>query len=292
MARQPGATFLLRCSRDGLLALDPSSFSPKRLAGIVVAVRVPNMKGARLRVRLVIISRDPEPARHLRRSFRSAGAHVLLSSYLDHAVEDAAEAEVTLLLADGYPLESVLEVIARLRVRLILIVTAPHQRLRNLLGRACRARSGPRDSESGMVADPRRGDPAWASRELGGSVTFRPLDVRLTLVSKDPETLDGVQQYFERMGAAVASAVRLEKAASSVRVADGVLVFPDDYPFNQALSFVLTLDVKVIVVVTADVERFQSSLRDAACSKNVFVLQRPAWGWMLLDAVRTARADP
>jgi hypothetical protein len=123
-------------------------------------------------------------------------------------------------------------------------------------------------------------------------MTFRPLDLRLTLVSTDPETLDGVQQYFERRGATVASAARLEKAASSVRVSDGVIVFPDDYPFRQALSFVLTLDVKVIVVVTADVERFQSSLRDAAPSKNVLVLRRPAWGWMLLDAVRPAHVEP
>lgn len=122
-------------------------------------------------------------------------------------------------------------------------------------------------------------------------MTFRPLDLRLTLVSTDPETLDGVQQYFQRMGATVASSVRLEPATSGVRVADGVLVFSDDYPFKQALSFVLSLDVKVIVVVTADVERFQSSLRDAACSKHVMVLQRPAWGWMLLDAVRMARVD-
>ena len=123
-------------------------------------------------------------------------------------------------------------------------------------------------------------------------MTFRPLDLRLTLVSTDPETLDGVQQYFERMGATVVSTDRLERAASCVRVPDGVLVFSDDYPFKQALSFVLTLDVELIVVVTADVERFQTSLREAACSKKVSVLQRPAWGWTLLDAVRTARLDP
>jgi hypothetical protein len=123
-------------------------------------------------------------------------------------------------------------------------------------------------------------------------MTFRPLDLRLALVSTDPETLDGIQQYFERMGATVRSVIRLDKAISNVQAADGVLVFPDDYPYNHALSFVLALDVKVIVVVTADVERFQTSLRDAACSKHVLVLQRPAWGWMLLDAVRTARVDP
>lgn len=48
----------------------------------------------------------------------------MIASYLEDAMEDAANSDVALLLADGYPLKRTLDVVARLPVQFILVVTA------------------------------------------------------------------------------------------------------------------------------------------------------------------------
>lgn len=117
------------------------------------------------------------------------------------------------------------------------------------------------------------------------------LDLRLLLVSAERETTNGVKGYFARTRAALSCTIRLEEALEKARGADGVLVFSDDYRFEQALSFVLQLRARVIVVVTADAERFRDSLRTTGSTTNVIVFRRPAWAWMLLEAVRDGRHD-
>jgi hypothetical protein len=49
---------------------------------------------------------------------------------------------------------------------------------------------------------------------------------------------------------------------------------------------VLGLSVKLVVVVTSEVALFRAAIARASLGSKVVVVQRPAWGWMLLDAVR------
>ncbi len=117
-------------------------------------------------------------------------------------------------------------------------------------------------------------------------MTARKLNLRLALISNDRETLDGVQQYFQRLGARISIAPRLEDAAARTSGADAALLFADDYPHEEALRVIPALSVKLVVVVTADVGNFRVSLPAERRADRVLVLPRPAWGWMLLDAVR------
>ncbi len=112
------------------------------------------------------------------------------------------------------------------------------------------------------------------------------LNLRLTLISSDRRTLDGLKRYFEPFGARLNSVSNLDEAPSTVTGADAVLLFADDYPGKNALGTVRGLSVKLVVVVTAEVARFKEALAGADSMPQVVVIQRPAWGWMLLDALR------
>jgi hypothetical protein len=113
------------------------------------------------------------------------------------------------------------------------------------------------------------------------------LGVKLTLIGKDPRTMDGVQQYLARAGAGVRTTALLEEAQAFAVGADVAIVFADHYPRQLALSTVLELSVGTLIVVTAEVGFFSVPRTGGSVAPRVFVLCSPVWGWMLLDAVRS-----
>jgi DNA-binding NarL/FixJ family response regulator len=116
------------------------------------------------------------------------------------------------------------------------------------------------------------------------------LDRTITVLSNNLETLDGVQQYLQRAGARARSASRLEDAATCAADADAVVLFADDYPRASSLRAFAQLRAErpsaLLVVVTEDVDAFTSLARAERGVGGVVVLRRPAWGWMLVDAIR------
>lgn len=113
------------------------------------------------------------------------------------------------------------------------------------------------------------------------------VNLKLALVSTNRETLDGVQDYFRRVGAKLSTIPRLEEARQDVNGADVVVLFADDYPREAALQAVAEFSVKLVIVVTAEVTAYEARPAKDGMPR-VLVLARPAWGWMLLDAVRLA----
>jgi hypothetical protein len=113
------------------------------------------------------------------------------------------------------------------------------------------------------------------------------LDVTLTLIGNDRETLDGVQQYFLRAGARVRTTAWLESAHSYVASSDAVILFADHYSPEFALRTALELCVGTLIIVTAEVGFFTPSRTAQSVAPRVVVLRSPVWGWMLLEAVRS-----
>jgi len=115
------------------------------------------------------------------------------------------------------------------------------------------------------------------------------LDRKITLVSSSRETVDGVCDYLGRAGARATSAGSLEEAQASSTGADAIVLFADDFPRPAALSTFAALRKALpsilIVVVTEAVEEFTPAVGSGKSVECVVVLRRPAWGWMLLDAV-------
>lgn len=116
------------------------------------------------------------------------------------------------------------------------------------------------------------------------------LDRRITVVSNNRETLDGVQHYLRRAGARTRTVSRLELADAASAGEDAVLLFADDYPRDAALRAFARLraaqPATLLVVVTEAVEAFAPPARADRGGGPVVVLRRPAWGWMLVDAIR------
>src|SRR5258706_312135 len=121
------------------------------------------------------------------------------------------------------------------------------------------------------------------------------LDRKVTIVSNNRETIDGVREYLHRAGARAAGAVLLEDAPAAAAGSDAVVFFADDYPRDRALATFANLRATQptirLVVVTEATEAFAAVLLPGAPSHGVVVLRRPAWGWMLLDAVRGGGVD-
>ncbi len=91
-----------------------------------------------------------------------------------------------------------------------------------------------------------------------------------------------------QVGAATYGVSALEDAPPAADHCDAVLLFADDYPPLEALRLLSTVSVKVCVVVTSRLDAadaLRSAMRGPA---QLVVLRRPAWGWMLLDALRSA----
>jgi len=118
-------------------------------------------------------------------------------------------------------------------------------------------------------------------------MTMIPL--RLALISNDRETLDGVKDYFERAGARLRATNRLEEASDTAAGAEAVVFFADDYPLEEARAAVAGLSVRLVVIVTADVAAFNACRKGRASAERIVVLPRPAWGWVLLEAIRASQ---
>jgi|SRR6266540_1285567 len=126
---------------------------------------------------------------------------------------------------------------------------------------------------------------------MGVPSAANPIDgVRVLIVSKDDETIDGTQAYLSRVGVSTYSITDLAEVVHSGTDAQAILLFADDYTKENAVEAVTELRKrlaeKIVVVVSAQVECFVSIGAEES-SGGVTVLRRPTWGWMLLDAIRS-----
>ena len=116
----------------------------------------------------------------------------------------------------------------------------------------------------------------------------------VTVVSTNPETLDGLQTYLRRAGVIVHCTRSLadctKLASEGVRA---VVLFPDDYRWEKIVTTLADLAALqppgLPVVVTAYPQRFEK-----LTAKDVIITPRPVWGWTILDAIRAQieREDP
>jgi len=119
--------------------------------------------------------------------------------------------------------------------------------------------------------------------------------LHVAVVSKNPETLDGLETYLQRAGVMTSSTRQLERSAQIVSGVSAVVVFPDDYEWEAvigALTACMGSNPGALpVVVTNAPQRFDSVVwpDDTAIP---LVVPKPAWGWTILDAIRAHLVEP
>jgi len=103
----------------------------------------------------------------------------------------------------------------------------------------------------------------------------------VVVISDNPETLDGLARYLRDVGIAVRATRALDQASQLASQSTAVVVFPDDYPTTKVRAAIAQLRERDVltVVVTSDLRAFSA--------EDTLVLAKPAWGWTILDAIRT-----
>jgi hypothetical protein len=114
---------------------------------------------------------------------------------------------------------------------------------------------------------------------------------RIVIVSCDTATLEQVHHYFVRAGALASTQSRLNDLdGSTLADTDVVLFFPDDYPRSAAVAaaeHVRGLSPRLgLIIVTNDPAAYEALGESRPPGLPVVTVTRPAWGWMLMDALR------
>jgi hypothetical protein len=112
-----------------------------------------------------------------------------------------------------------------------------------------------------------------------------PLEVRVAVLARDPETLDGVTGYLRAAGGRPRPSQELRWDGESV-----VVLFGDDFDDELSERFVREWPRAggrrpVLVLVTS---RDRLAAPAMAGDRAIVLLRRPVWGWVLLTAIRRA----
>lgn len=123
----------------------------------------------------------------------------------------------------------------------------------------------------------------------------RAASLHVTIVSTNPETLDGLETYLRRAGLTTSGTRSVEGLADrSSPLSSVVVVFPDDFRPDAVVAALLALRTQrpktLPVLVTKEPRRFETLPMRGAGGLEPLVIPKPVWGWTILDAIR-ARLD-
>jgi hypothetical protein len=119
----------------------------------------------------------------------------------------------------------------------------------------------------------------------------------VTIVSRNPETLDGLQQYLGRAGIPSRTTRALTNLTEvAPDHATATVIFPDDFDEEAVLARVSVLRRKrpglLILLITRAPNRIRSALVDDDPGLPMpTVLAKPLFGWLILDAIRGQSAN-
>ena len=116
-----------------------------------------------------------------------------------------------------------------------------------------------------------------------------PPPLRVTIVSANAETADGLRSYLCGAGVEATSTAELSMPHAE-RTLDAAVYFPDEYGAEDVLEVIRKLRRAharlLVVIVTRQPHTFVRALDDDEGGRAPIVIPKPAWGWTILDAIR------
>jgi len=123
----------------------------------------------------------------------------------------------------------------------------------------------------------------------------RPKSPNVTIVSDNPETLSGLQTYFDGAGVATHGTRTLGELDGVTATTTAVVLFPDDFGDREVLTTIAhlrrTRPRVLLLLVTREPHKLDGALAPDGRSLPPMVLPKPSFGWTILDAIRM-HADP
>jgi hypothetical protein len=114
--------------------------------------------------------------------------------------------------------------------------------------------------------------------------------VHVTIVAASAETLDGLQTYLSLAGLGARGTRRLGDFGRAPCTA--VVLFPDEFSVRDVLRELARLrrdHPRVLpLLVTREPQRFVDGAASKGSGPAPIVIPKPAWGWTILDAIRSA----
>jgi hypothetical protein len=113
--------------------------------------------------------------------------------------------------------------------------------------------------------------------------------LHVAIVSRNPETVEGLESYLHGVGIVTSSSRLIDRAAELGAVASAVVLFPDDYEWEAAVAALSSCRRRnprtLPVLVTRTPQRFES-LAGPEGGALPLLVPRPSWSWTILDAIR------
>jgi hypothetical protein len=118
----------------------------------------------------------------------------------------------------------------------------------------------------------------------------------VTVVSKNPDTLDRLQEYFDASGVAAHGTRWVRKANAMIAPATtAVVLFPDEFSHADVVALITELRRTrprvLLVIVTREPRKLEPVLLPDGRSVPPLVLPKPSFGWSILDAIRARGSD-
>jgi DNA-binding NtrC family response regulator len=117
----------------------------------------------------------------------------------------------------------------------------------------------------------------------------KPRPLHVAIVSKNAETLEGLEAYLRGAGVLTSSTRAIARAAELGASASALVLFPDDYTWDGAVAALTKCRTQnpraPLVLVTRTPQRFEA-LAGPDDGALTVVVPKPAWSWTILDAIR------
>ena len=112
----------------------------------------------------------------------------------------------------------------------------------------------------------------------------------MTVVADSRETIDGLHAYFTAAGVVSRATRALRDAIAIPAATSAIVLFPDEFDVEDVVRQICLLRKTrpklLVVAVTSAPRRFRSALGPDEHSLLPVVLPKPAFGWLILDAIR------
>jgi len=121
-----------------------------------------------------------------------------------------------------------------------------------------------------------------------------PTSLHVSIVSSNPETVNGLRAYLRSAGVPSHGARALRDLALVAPAwASAIVLFPDDFPDDEVTALLDALRAArprlLSLLVTRAPQRFRAVV--GADALPPVVLPKPSFGWDILDAIR-AHIEP
>ena len=114
-------------------------------------------------------------------------------------------------------------------------------------------------------------------------------------VADDIPTLEGLERYLHPRVSFLA-VPELDGAVAGLAASDAVVLYPDGFAVRAVERFVRRLicdtTLSLVIVVTAQVDRFRALSQSRATASRFIVLSQPVWPWELFATIQASLPYP